>query len=153
ALELIEGIAAYRTHDPALISVGAMIPLYAYFFIGGAYPAGGSGHFAQVLADAVEERGGEVKLRTRVTRVVQEGGIARGLAVRDHKGAEPILKATAIVCNADPGTLTRELLEDGPVRDAMQRQFGELIPSCSAAGMHIGVRGALDLPPIVHVKD
>ncbi|HWK14386.1 MAG TPA: NAD(P)/FAD-dependent oxidoreductase [Rhizobiaceae bacterium] len=153
ALELIEGIAAYRTHDPALISVGAMIPLYAYFFIGGAYPAGGSGHFAQVLADAVEERGGEVRLRTRVTRVVQEDGIARGLIVRDHKGAETAVKATAIVCNADPGTLMRELLEDGPVRDAMQRQFGELIPSCSAAGMHIGVRGALDLPPIVHVKD
>ncbi len=153
ALELIEGIAAYRTHDPSLITVGAMIPLYAYFFIGGAYPAGGSGHFAQVLADAIGERGGEVRLRTTVTRVLEEDGAARGLALRDHRGNETTVSATALVCNADPGVLTRDLMADGPVRDAMLRQFGELVPSCSAVGMHIGLRGGCDLPPIVHVKD
>lgn len=152
-LELIEGIAAYRTHDPSLITVGAMIPLYAYFFIGGAYPAGGSGHFAQVLADAIVERGGEVRLRTSVTRVLEEDGEARGLVLRDHRGNEATVRATALVCNADPGVLTRDLMAEGPARDAMLRQFGELVPSCSAVGMHVGVRGALDLPPIVHVKD
>ncbi len=153
ALELIEGIAAYRTHDASLMTVGAMIPLYAYFFIGGAYPAGGSGHFAQVLADAVAERGGEVRLRTRVTRVLQENGEARGLVLRDHRGNETTIRATALVCNADPGVLVRDLMEDGPAREAMRRQFGDLVPSCSAVGMHVGVRGTLDLPPIVHVKD
>jgi phytoene dehydrogenase-like protein len=153
ALELIEGIASYRTHDAGLITVGAMIPLYAYYFIGGAYPAGGSGHFAQVLADAVVERGGEVRLRTGVARVLQEDDAACGLLLRDHRGNETTVEATAIVCNADPGVLTRDLMEGGPAREAMLRQFGEVVPSCSAVGMHIGVRGPVDLPPIVHVKD
>lgn len=153
ALELIEGIAAYRTHDASLITVGAMVPLYAYFFIGGAYPAGGSGHFAQVLADAIVERGGEVRLRTTVTRVLEENGEARGLALRDHRGNETTVKATALVCNADPGVLVRDLMEDGPAREAMRRQFGALVPSCSAVGIHVGLRGMLDLPPVVHVKD
>lgn len=152
-LELIEGIAAYRTHDAALISVGAMVPLYAYYFIGGAYPAGGSGHFAAVLAGAVEARGGEVRLRTTVRKVLHEDGVVRGLAVADHKGNETTIRATAIVCNADPGTLVRDLLDDGPLRAAMARQFGAMVPSCSAIGLHIGLRGPLDLPPIVHVKD
>ena len=153
ARDLIEGIAAYRTHDPALLSVGAMVPLYAYYLIGGAYPEGGSGHFAQVLADAIEERGGEVRLRTGVTRVMQTEGVATGVATRDHKGNETIVHATAIVCNADPGQLARELLADSPQRRLMLRQFGEIVPSCSAVGMHVGLRGTVDVPPIVHVKD
>lgn len=153
ALELIEGIAAYRTHDAGLITVGAMIPLYAYFFIGGAYPAGGSGHFAQVLADAIEARGGEVRLRTGARRVLQEDGAATGLVLRDHRGAETVLRATVVVCNADPGVLARGLLDDSPQRRLMLRQFGDMVPSCSAVGMHLGLRGPLDLPPIVHVKD
>src|SRR5690606_17215590 len=113
ALELIEGIAAYRTHDASLITVGAMIPLYAYYFIGGAYPVGGSGHFAQVLADAIEARGGEIRLRTSARRVLQKDGAACGLVVRDHRGNEATVRATAIVCNADPGVLVRDLLDDG----------------------------------------
>jgi phytoene dehydrogenase-like protein len=153
ALELIEGIAAYRTHDASLISVGAMVPLYAYYFIGGAYPAGGSGHFAQVLADAIEVRGGEVRLRTSVRKVLQEDGAARGLELRDHRGNVSTLNATAIVCNADPGALIRDLLEDSPQRRLMLRQFGEMVPSCSAVGMHVGLRGTVETPPIVHVKD
>lgn len=153
ALALIEGIASYRTHDAGLITVGAMIPLYAYYFIGGAYPAGGSGHFAQVLADAIVERGGEIRLRTRAARVLQEDGAARGLLLRDHRGNETVAEATAVVCNADPGVLVRDLMEEGPARDAMLRQFGGAVPSCSAVGIHVGVRGPIDLPPVVHVKD
>lgn len=153
ARTLIEGIASYRTHDPALISVGAMVPLFAYYFIGGAYPAGGSGHFAQVLADAILERGGEVQLRTGVTRILQEDGVATGVVTRDHRGIETIIRATALVCNADAATLVGELLEESPQRREMRRQFGEMVPSCSAVGMHLGVRGAIDAPPIVHVKD
>lgn len=152
ALHLIEGIAAYRTHDVSLITVGAMAPLYAYYFLGGAYPVGGSGRFSQVLADAIEARGGEVRLRTSVARVIQEDGVARGLAVRDYRGAESVLRATAIVSNADPGALARDLLEDSPERDLMLRQFGEITPSCSAVGMHLGIRGRIDSPPIVHVR-
>lgn len=151
ARHLIEGIAAYRTHDVALISVGAMVPLYAYYFIGGAYPAGGSGRLAQVLADAIEARGGEIRLRTGVTRVLQQDGVACGVAVRDHRGVEAVLRATAVVCNADPGVLARDLLEPSPQRDLMLRQFGDITPACSAVGMHLGVRGPIKSPPIVHV--
>src|SRR5690606_15444848 len=101
-----------------------------YFFTGGAYPVGGSGRFAQVLADAIEARGGEIRLRTGVTRVIQQDGVACGVAVRDHRGAEAVLRATAVVSNADPGVLARDLLEDSPQRDLMLRQFGDITPAC-----------------------
>lgn len=152
ALDLIEGIAAYRTHDVTLITVGAMAPLYAYYFIGGAYPVGGSGHFAQVLADAIQARGGEVRLRTGVARILQSDGVVQGVVARDHRGAETTVRATAVVCNADPGVLVRDLLEDSPQRKLLLRQFGRITPSCSAVGMHVGVRGTIDAPPIVHVR-
>lgn len=152
ALDLIEGIAAYRTHDASLITVGAMVPLFAYYFLGGAYPAGGSGRFAQVLAEAIEARGGEVRLRTGVRKVLQEDGVVRGVVARDYKGGETTIRATAVVCNADPGVLARDLLDDSPQRRLMLRQFGEIVPSCSAVGMHLGLRGSVDLPPIVHLK-
>ena len=34
---------------------------------GGYYPAGGSGQLAVVVVEAIKERGGEVRLKSRVT--------------------------------------------------------------------------------------
>ena len=43
------------------------------------YPKGGYGRFAEVCAEAVKRNGGDVRLRTRVERIIVEDGEVRGV--------------------------------------------------------------------------
>ena len=43
------------------------------------YPKGGYGRFAEVCAEAVKRNGGDVRLRTRVERIIVEDGQVRGV--------------------------------------------------------------------------
>jgi len=43
------------------------------------YPKGGYGRFAEVCAEAVKRNGGEVRLKTRVERIIVEDGQVRGV--------------------------------------------------------------------------
>ncbi len=81
-----------------------MVPLFGYYFHGGYHPVGGSGKFADVLAAAVRERGGEVRLNCPVAKIIIENGRAAGLALADGRR----IVARAVVTNAD---LKRTFLE------------------------------------------
>jgi phytoene dehydrogenase-like protein len=62
---------------------------------GGLYAKGGVGAVARALADSVEERGGTVLLRTRVRRIIVEGGRAAG--IETDRGT---FRAPVVVSNA-----------------------------------------------------
>ena len=50
---------------------------------GGAYPTGGSEAMALALVEAIEARGGAVRVRAHVSRVLVDGGVARGVQLAD----------------------------------------------------------------------
>src|SRR5262245_64466972 len=69
---LFTTIDEYVTDQPKRLTVGEMAPLFGYYFEGGFYPAGGSQKLADLLRTIIEESGGKVHLRTRVTQFLVE---------------------------------------------------------------------------------
>jgi phytoene dehydrogenase-like protein len=148
ARQAVTSLSYYITDQPESLAVREMIPLFGYSFFGGHYPIGGSGRLAELLQGAIEARGGEVNLRHQVTKILAHHGLASGIVVRDFRGSEQILPASAIVLNADPLHAARHLLPKG----AMARRTQMLRPACSAVAVHLGLRGDLCLPPIIHAQ-
>lgn len=151
ALEWIDMLTDYVTDDPQQSLVSDLVPLFGYYFNGGYYPVGGSGVLGESLAAAVEKYGGSVHLRTTVRRIVEENGAAAGLVVRDVHGAERRIRARAVICNGDLRLMLDGLLENTSIADRLEAQTGAVRPACSAMAVHLGLRGALDLPPVIHV--
>jgi all-trans-retinol 13,14-reductase len=79
-----------------------------YLVDGGWYPEGGGQVMADRLAEAIEEAGGHVRLRTRATRVEVDGGRVTGVALESrHHGALRVA-APVVISDAD---LKRTVLE------------------------------------------
>jgi phytoene dehydrogenase-like protein len=126
-----------------------MVPLFGYYFDGGYYPAGGSERFAQVLVEAIEARGGTVKLKTRVDRILTDNGRAVGVALADGRR----VIARAVVSNADVKRTFLELVG----RDALPARFADRLaaaaPGPSAFMVHLGVDYVPDCRPALHLID
>jgi phytoene dehydrogenase-like protein len=151
ALKWINALGGYISDDPGRATVAQMAPIFGYYFHGGYYPLGGSGRMADSLVAAIERRGGTVHLKAPVRRILCEGGAATGI-VAQLNGSERQFAARAVVCNADLGTMLRNLIADPAVTRQLQAQVGPLGPACSAVGVNLGIRGRLDLPPVLHVS-
>lgn len=148
AREAIMALAGYVTDDPAGASVHQMVPLFGYYLHGGYYPAGGSGVLAEALVDAIERHGGRVRLKTRVEQVLVENGRACGVRL----GNGEVLRAAAVIMNADFLAATRTLVDPAVWPAPFRRMLDAARPSCSAFAVHLGVRGDFpDAKPVIHV--
>lgn len=79
-----------------------------YFVDGGWYPEGGGQVMADRLAEAIEEAGGHVRLRTRATRIEVGGGRVTGVELASRHHGLLRVAAPAVVSDAD---LKRTVLE------------------------------------------
>ena len=148
AREAIAALAGYVTDTPGDASVAAMVPLFGYYLHGGFYPRGGSGRLADALVGAIEERGGSVRLKTAVERVLVADGRARG--VRLARGET--LRAPAVVLNADFLAAASRLVDASLWPREFRDNVSALRPACSALGVYLGVRGGFEnARPIIHV--
>jgi len=149
ARHAIAALAGYVTDAPDRATVAAMVPLFGYYLHGGFYPAGGSGELAQALVEAIEARGGRVRLKTAVARVVVEGGRTRGVQL-SRGGA---LSAPSVVLNADFLAATRRLVDAELWPSEFRDAVSAMRPACSAIAVHLGVRGEFDdARPVIHVS-
>jgi prolycopene isomerase len=76
-----------------LVAASEAIRTFSDFAAGGAmrYSSGGYGRVAEVFAQAVETYGGEVRLRTGVTKIAVEEGSVTGVATEAGSFAAPIV--------------------------------------------------------------
>lgn len=151
ALKWINALGGYISDDPGKATVAQMVPIFGYYFHGGYYPLGGSGRMADSLVAAIERRGGTVHLKAPVRRILCESGAATGI-VANLDGSERPVAAQAVVCNADLGTMLGTLIADSAITRQLETQVGPLRPACSAVGVNLGIRGKLELPPVLHVS-
>lgn len=142
--ELLSVLSGYLSDDPRRLTVGAMAPIFGYYFDGGYYPAGGSQALADTLAAAIREAGGEVRLRTPVRRIVIERGRATGV----ESAGGRVERAPLVVSNADARRTFLELVG----AECLPRDFAERVrglrPSASAFVVYLGVDEVPDLEPI-----
>jgi len=67
---------------------------------------GGMGSLSEALVRSIQEKGGEVRLKTRVKRIVVEGGVATGVELKNGER----LTARAVISNLDKKTTFFDLL-------------------------------------------
>jgi phytoene dehydrogenase-like protein len=149
AKRTLAALTGYVSDGSERLTCAQMVPLFGYYFDGGFYPVGGSERFAQILVDAIEARGGTVKLKTRVERILTDDGRAVGVALADGRR----VMARAIVSNADVRRTFLELVG----RDALPARFAERLaaaaPGPSAFMVHLGVDTVPDCRPAMLLVD
>jgi phytoene dehydrogenase-like protein len=125
-----------------------MVPLFGYYFHGGYYPVGGSGRLADALVEAIEARGGEVRLKTRVARILIEGGRAAGVQLADGTR----VAAGAVVANADVKRTFLELVDPKALPREFRARIDAAEPAPSAFMVHLGVDYVPDCRPATLVR-
>jgi phytoene dehydrogenase-like protein len=85
-------------HVPAMLHASVM----AHYLEGGYYPEGGAGSIPRAFIRALRRAGGNIRVRSEVTRILVEGsgGARRAVGVRLADGTE--IRARRVVSNADP---------------------------------------------------
>ena len=107
---VVSGLWGYFGLPPSKLSpFYYAMPLMGYLEGGGYYPVGTSQRISDALAALIKKNGGEVKLNTRVDRILVRDHAA--YAVRTTDGAE--YRARAVISNANaPDTFTRMMPDE-----------------------------------------
>ncbi len=143
---LLSMLGGYLSAEPGALSVAAMAPIFGYYFDGGYYPLGGSQTLADALAGVIRSRGGEVRLRTPVERIVVERGQVAGV-VADAR----LERARAVISNADVRRTFVDLVGREHLPPAFARHVEALRPSTSAFVVFLGLDTTFDAAPLTLV--
>jgi phytoene dehydrogenase-like protein len=137
----LSALTGYLTDEPGALTVAAMAPIFGFYFDGGYYPAGGSQRLADAFVNAIEERGGEVRLRTAVKRILIEDGQAVGVELADGR----IEHARAVISNADVQRTFQDLIDPEHVPASLRQRVAALRPSASVLHVSLGLDYVPDL--------
>jgi phytoene dehydrogenase-like protein len=146
-IRLLNALSGYLGDGGERLTCAQMVPIYGYYFKGGHYPLGDSGRFADVLVEAIEERGGEMQLKSKVTRILLDDGHATGIALEDSR----VIRASAVVSNADIKRTFLELVEAQHLPPAFRDRIAAAEPANSAFSVHLGLDFVPDIRPATHV--
>jgi len=114
-----------------------------YFASGGWYPEGGGQVMADRLADAIEDAGGQVRLRTRVERILVENGAVTGVVFSNKHLGTHTVKAPLVISNADLKKTVFELVG----ADAFPSEWAERVRGFEMALPLFVVYLGLDIAP------
>jgi prolycopene isomerase len=109
-------------------------PFYDYLAHGGYSIKGGSQCLSDAIMDVIEERGGIVKLSSRVERILSNNNNAIGVTVRNMG----IFKAKNIISNIAPHEIVRLLGKDA-LPDSFHAKLASQKVSLSAFQVFIGL--------------
>ncbi|MBC9883507.1 NAD(P)/FAD-dependent oxidoreductase [Bradyrhizobium sp. INPA01-394B] len=146
ARQVIAALTGYISDGAEALTCAQMVPLFGYYFEGGHYPVGGSGHFADVLANVVTERGGALWLSCPVKQIAIESGRAAGLVLADGRK----VAARAVVTNADLRRTFLELVDPTELPGDFRAKIAAAEPALSAFTVHLGVDFVPDIRPVVY---
>ena len=114
------------------------------YFLGNYYPRGGSQAFADDLARCLEERGGDILMRSPVRRILFEGGAARGVEIEVWRGQTMTLERVrcgAVISNADLLETLETLVGEERLPAGALAAVRALRPTFPCYLLHLGLRG------------
>lgn len=149
ARALLSSLTGYLSDRPERLGVTRMAPIFGYVFDGGAYPEGGSQRLADALVEAIRAKGGEVRLRTPVRRILVEGGKAAGVETMEGER----VAAAAVVSNADARRTLLELVGEEHLPGGCVEQGRALRPSTSAFMVTLALDIRPDLPAMTFLQE
>jgi prolycopene isomerase len=112
------------------------MPLMGYLRDGGYYPIGRSQKISDELAGIIRRHGGEVKLKTRVERILVKDGSAYGVKTED--GAE--YQARAVVSNANAHDTFRAMVGEQEVLEKYLARMDTYTVSISSFQVWLGLK-------------
>jgi phytoene dehydrogenase-like protein len=114
----------------------------AHYFNGGYYPKGGGRSLPRAFVRTLKRHGGEIKLRTRVDRILVEGRgpWRRAVGVRLEDGTE--ISATTVISNADPHVTYTRMLDQSEVSGRMRKRLART--EYSATGLSLFFAADID---------
>jgi all-trans-retinol 13,14-reductase len=123
--------------DPQVSSFGAHATVTHHYFNGAYYPVGGGKSFADALIPVIEQGGGEVRTRARVTEILVEDGRVAGVRTQDGREI-----SCAQVCS-DAGVRSTVLhLLPGPYRESpWARHIASFEPAACHVALYLGLQG------------
>jgi phytoene dehydrogenase-like protein len=139
---LFTTIAEYITDQPKRLTVGEMAPLFGYYFEGGFYPAGGSQKLPDLLRSIIEENGGQVHLRTGVTKFLVEDESITGVIATTGV----IHRARLVIANGDVFAALTDLIGQCPLPRRYAQRMRVLRRGPSAILVSLGLDFVPDLP-------
>jgi all-trans-retinol 13,14-reductase len=107
----------------------------AHYFDGGYYPRGGGFTLPRAFLRALRRAGGELRLRTRVERILVEkrGSKRQALGVRLSDGTE--IRARHVISNADPGVTFGRLVGKEHLSPLLRLRLGRTRYSVSCLSL------------------
>ncbi|MDG5814221.1 NAD(P)/FAD-dependent oxidoreductase [Chitinispirillales bacterium ANBcel5] len=143
-LKLILGAnIAYYHDDPYVYSSLHHIGAQGSFLSGGgAYIQGGSQQIARYLVDYIQNRGGEVLLKSKVSKVLGEKKSVNGVEYSNKKGEINQIFADNVVCNANLPSLMNELLSE-ETSGSLRKKYSSHEPSHSIFSLYMGLKKPL----------
>lgn len=107
------------------------------------YPMGGLQMLPKAMAKIARARGAELRVNAPVKQILVENGKAVGVELENGE----ILKADAVISNADPAFTERNLLQKES-RDHSDRYWNSRVLAPSAFIMYLGIEGKI--PTLTH---
>jgi len=130
-----------------LSSLYYLLPTLSYLRHGGCYAVGRSQKISDALVRFIEQRGGEVRCRTRVERILLKESAAAGVVTGDGEQ----IPARVVISNANPhDTFSRMMDEPGLTQEILGR-MDELGISLSSFQVFLGLNR--DLIGDLGIKD
>jgi all-trans-retinol 13,14-reductase len=146
-VDSLNALSGYLGDGGEQLSCARMVPIFGYYFKGGYYPLGGSGRFADVLVEAIRDRGGEVHLKSSVRAIRVEQGRATGIVLDDGR----TIRATAVVSNADIRRTFLELVDPDGLPADFRGRIAAAAPANSAFSVHLGLDFVPDIATATHL--
>jgi len=123
------------------------MPTIGYLEEGGYYPIGRSQKISDAFSEFIEDRGGEVRLNTRVEAITIEEGRATGIRTADGR----VFKARAIVSNANAWDTFHTLMDENELPEAYRQSMESFTVSISTFQVWLGLNR--NLPAEVGLTD
>ena len=109
------------------------------------YPKGGVGVIAEKLVSGLERHGGQIRYKTRVTKVLLEDGIAVGVQLANGE----LIRSHKVVSNATRWDTFGNLIDSAHSPKAENTWRKRYKPSPSFLSLHLGIDAAV-VPPGFH---
>ncbi len=115
------------------------------------YPRGGMGAVPRAMARALEDVGGEIRLATRVDRLLLEKKAARGVLLDDGTA----ITSRAVVSDANATSLYLNMVGEGNIPKRVEKGLRsyELSPSCAIGHLGLDYRPPLQAQHIMALAD
>jgi len=136
---LLRGVLSGQSGDhglpPSRVSAFVHAGITVHYFNGGYYPKGGGFAIPKAFVQALTQAGGEIKLKSRVERILLENNRAIGVRLAD--GSE--IHSHYVISNADPEVTFGKLVGRERLSSKLRRKLDRVTYSTSSLSLFFAV--------------